>query len=86
LDEKVFKTYIGKYELAPNFHINIFSKSGQMFVVATGQEEVELLAIGDNKLMLKDTDIKITMNSTDDGVVNSLTLHQNGDHLAKKIE
>lgn len=86
LDEKVFKTYIGKYELAPNFHINVFSKDGKMFVVATGQEEVELLAIGKNQLMLKDTDIKITMNSSEVGVVESLTLHQNGDHLAKKIE
>ncbi|MEP1448043.1 MAG: serine hydrolase [Paraglaciecola sp.] len=86
LDPKVFTTYVGKYQLAPTFHINIFSEDNKMYTQATGQEKVELVAIGINQLMLKNTDIKLTFNTLKDGTVESLTLHQNGEHLAKKIE
>jgi CubicO group peptidase (beta-lactamase class C family) len=86
LDTKVFDTYVGKYQLAPTFHINIFSEDDKMYTQATGQAKVELVAIGVHQLMLKNTDIKLTINASSDGTVESLTLHQNGEHLAKKIE
>jgi hypothetical protein len=57
-----------------------------MYTQATGQAKVELVAIGVHQLMLKNTDIKLTINASSDGTVESLTLHQNGEHLAKKIE
>lgn len=86
LDPKVFATYVGKYQLAPTFHINIFSEDNKMYTQATGQPKVELVAIGVHQLMLKNTDIKLTINTREDSTVESLTLHQNGKHLAEKIE
>ena len=45
-----------------------------------------MIAIEPNKFVLKDTDIKISFNADEAGVTSSLTLHQNGDHEAKKVE
>ncbi len=86
MDPTVFAGYIGKYELAPEFYISIFSEDEIMYTQATGQQKIELVATDKNKFTLKDTDIKLTMNVSDTGTVESLTLHQNGDHPAKKVE
>lgn len=86
MDPKVFAKYVGKYELAVDFYINIFSEDDKMYTQATGQQKLELVATAINKFTLKDTDIKITVNSNDAGEVEGITLHQNGDHPAKKVE
>ncbi|MGS2721096.1 serine hydrolase [Paraglaciecola aestuariivivens] len=85
LDPKVFATFVGSYELAPKFHIKIFSENNKMFAQATGQKQAELIALSANQLMLKNSDIKMTFNHNQSGDIESLTLHQNGEHLAKKI-
>lgn len=86
LDADVFASYVGKYELSPNFHINVFSENNTMYAQATGQAKVELIATTKEMLLLKNTDIKLQMNVSENGDVESLTLHQNGEHLAKKVE
>ncbi len=83
---ELFATYVGKYELAPDFYINIFAEDEVMYTRATGQQKIELIATSDNQFTLKDTDIKLTLNTNESGEVSSLTLHQNGDHQAKKVE
>ena len=86
LDAATQDKYIGKYELAPNFYINIFKEDTALFTQATGQSKLEMLAIEQNKFVLKDTDIKISFNQDESETVKSLTLHQNGEHEALKIE
>ncbi|MFK8010796.1 MAG: serine hydrolase [Marinicellaceae bacterium] len=86
VDEKTIKKYLGKYELAPNFHISIFQEDNILFTQATGQSKLEMIAIAKNKFILKNTDIKISFNLDDKGLTTSLTLHQNGDHQAQKVE
>lgn len=86
VDIKTLDSYLGKYELAPEFHINIFKEGALLFAQATGQSKLQMVAIEQNKFVLKDTDIKISMNSNENGETKSLTLHQNGEHEAKKVE
>ena len=86
VSQKTIEKYIGKYELAPNFHITIFQENDKLYTQATGQDKVQMIPIEENKFVLKDTDIKITINLDDNGKSISLTLHQNGDHEAKKVE
>ena len=57
-----------------------------MFLQATGQNKIEILPFEENKFSLVDVDAKITFNLDENGEVDSLTLHQNGHHQAKKIE
>jgi CubicO group peptidase (beta-lactamase class C family) len=86
LDPAVFESYVGKYELAAEFYLNIFSQEDTMYIQATGQQKHELVATALNQFTLKDTDIKITVNVNEANQVSSLTLHQNGDHEAKKLD
>ncbi len=86
VDDTLFEKYTGKYELSPSFHIKIFNEENKMFTQATGQDKVEIIAFEKHKFVLKDTDIKLTINLDENGKVNSLTLHQNGEHEAKKVE
>jgi len=86
LDASVTDTYLGKYELAPNFIITIFKEDDTIFAQATGQGKNEIIPFEENKFSLVNADIKLTFNKDENGEVNSLTLHQGGDHEAKKVE
>lgn len=86
LEDSLFDKYAGSYELAPNFNLKLFKQDGIMYTQATGQPKVEIIAFETHKFVLKDTDIKLTINLDESGEVVSLTLHQNGEHEAKKKE
>lgn len=86
LDDSVTDKYLGKYELSPTFILSIFREEGKMFAQATGQNKIEILPYEKNKFSLVDVDAKLTFNMDENGEVTSLTLHQGGDHEAKKIE
>ncbi|TDR22588.1 serine hydrolase domain-containing protein [Marinicella litoralis] len=86
MDPTILAKYVGKYELAPEFHINLFITDGVMYAQATGQQKNELVATAMNQFTLKNTDIKLTINMDNANQVEGLTLHQNGHHEAKKVE
>ncbi|RNC86328.1 MAG: serine hydrolase [Winogradskyella sp.] len=87
VSEDVLGTYVGKYELTPNFHIAIRHDKKQLFARATGQQEFEVYPSAENEFFLKIVEASITFNKNESGVVESLTLHQNGQHMpAKKVE
>jgi CubicO group peptidase (beta-lactamase class C family) len=86
LDESIRMKYVGKYELMPTFHISIFITDDIMYAQATGQDKVEIRPIEQNKFALVDVDAQLTFNMDEQGKVVSLTLYQNGEHEAKKIE
>ena len=86
LDESVLQEYVGKYELAPEFILSVFLEEGIIFSQATGQGSFEIVPVGKDEFRPKGIDALITFNRDTDGSVDSLTLYQNGEHKAKKIE
>jgi CubicO group peptidase (beta-lactamase class C family) len=81
------KQFVGKYELAPTFHIVIRSEGSQLFAQATGQPEFELFAESETTFFLKVVPASVDFNKNDDGNVTSLTLHQGGQDMeGKKVE
>ncbi|MEG3659375.1 serine hydrolase [Arenibacter palladensis] len=86
LDDSITNKYVGKYELASNFMLSIFKEKDQIFIQATGQNRIEIIPFEENKFRLVDVDAKLTFNMDENGIVTSLTLHQEGDSEAKKIE
>jgi D-alanyl-D-alanine-carboxypeptidase/D-alanyl-D-alanine-endopeptidase len=44
LDSKILDTYVGEYQVAPNFVIKIIREGDKLFAQATGQERLDLLA------------------------------------------
>ena len=87
LTPEVLKQYVGKYELAPTFHIVVTAKGNQLFAQATGQPQFELFAESETTFFLKVVPASIDFSKNDDGEISSLTLHQGGqDMVGKKIE
>jgi len=83
---EILESYVGKYELRPNFVFSITREERQLFIQATGQSVSGIFASSEERFYSKVVSAQITFNKDEDGKVISLTLHQNGDHLAKRLE
>lgn len=87
-DAADFEPLTGRYELSimPGF-ILTFSRDGdRIYTQATGQPEIDIMATSDSTFNLMGVNAAITFHRNEDGSADSLTLHQNGNHIAKKIE
>ncbi len=86
-DAEDFEPLTGRYELSvmPGF-ILTFSRDGdRIYTQATNQPEVDLTATTDSTFNLIGVNASITFHRNEDGSADSLTLHQNGNHIAKKL-
>lgn len=82
-----FEKLTGRYGLVvmPSF-ILTFSRDGdRIFTQATGQPAIDIKATSDSTFTLVGVDAALTFHRNADGTADSLTLHQNGQHVAKKI-
>lgn len=87
VDAEILKGYVGKFQLQPGFVITVTQDDTQLFAQATGQPQFEIFAESETKFFLKVVDAQITFQVGDDGVAESITLHQGGRNMpAKRIE
>lgn len=87
VDPRLFAGYVGRYQLAPNFVLEISQESGHLFEQATGQPKFELFAQDEKNFFLKTVEAEITFETDARGKASSLILHQNSlDLPAKRIE
>lgn len=86
VEESVLQTYAGKYQLAPEFILNVFIEEGKLIALTPSQERYELIPVGKDEFMISGMDVKLGFNRNTDKVIEGLTLYQNGEHKAKKIE
>ncbi|MDX1585704.1 MAG: serine hydrolase, partial [Balneolaceae bacterium] len=87
-DPANFEPLTGRYELKiqPGF-ILTFSRDGdRLYTQATGQPEIDIRATSDSTFSLVGVNADITFHLKEDGSADSLTLHQNGHHVATRIE
>lgn len=78
VDPKLLDRYVGRYELAPNFILNITRDENRLFVQASGQPRFETFPSGKNEFFLKVVDAQLTFELPSEGAATSVTLHQNG--------
>ncbi|WP_411767452.1 serine hydrolase [Winogradskyella sp. A3E31] len=87
LSNDILDSYVGKYQLTPQFFITVSRKDNQLVAQATGQPEFEIFPSADNEFFLKVVEASITFNKDEAGNIVSMTLHQNGQDVpGKKIE
>lgn len=86
-EEEKFEKLEGRYELeeAPGFILTFKRDGNRIYGQATGQPEVDMKPVSDSVFQLQGVNAKITFHLKEDGSADSITLHQNGDHPAKKI-
>lgn len=86
VSETLLEEYSGKYELAPNVVFTISTEEGKLYAQITNQQRFRIFAEAENKFYYKVVTAKLTFNRDADGKIESLTLTQNGEHIAKRIK
>ncbi|XOV93079.1 MAG: serine hydrolase [Bacteroidota bacterium] len=86
VDDAITDSYVGKYELQPGFNVLIFKEEGKLYAQAPNQPKFEIAPIEENVFKFTTADVKIVFNKDESGAVTSLTIHQRGEHEAKKVE
>jgi hypothetical protein len=86
IDEKLLNQYVGEYQLAPGFVLSFKREQDRLIGQAPGQAPFELVASSDTTLHMKGEQVRVTFHKSANGKVTTLTLHQNGDHPASRVE
>ncbi len=87
IDTKIYDSYIGEYELAPDFIVTITREDNRIFTQATGQNKFEIYPESKTKFFLKAFDAQVTFVKNEQGKVTELIMHQGGrEFSAKKIK
>jgi CubicO group peptidase (beta-lactamase class C family) len=86
VDPKIYDSYAGRYELAPNFILTISRQGDRLMAEATGQPQIELFAESDTKFFPKVIDARITFVKDDTGKVTHLIFYQGREQKAKRID
>lgn len=82
--QALLDSYVGTYNLFPNFDLTIRTRDGKLYLQATGQPEFELFAEGERHFFLKVVEAKVDFLPAVDGVVKEMVLHQNGQDMKGK--
>jgi hypothetical protein len=87
LTPDILANYIGEYELAPGFVLNVTAEGDKLFAQATGQSKVEIFPESETKFFLKVVDAQIDFVRDESGRFNKVILHQGGqDIVGKRIK
>jgi CubicO group peptidase (beta-lactamase class C family) len=87
VDPALFRDYVGRFQLGPDFILTITQEGDHLFTQATGQPKAEIFAESDRDFFPKVSDAQITFVRDGQGRVKELILHQGGqDTHAKRIE
>jgi D-alanyl-D-alanine-carboxypeptidase/D-alanyl-D-alanine-endopeptidase len=76
--EEILKEYIGRYELAPNFLINVTLEGGQLAIQATNQPKATIYPESESKFYLKVVNAQVEFVRDENRQVSKLILYQNG--------
>ncbi len=78
VDPAVYARYVGRYRLAPGFHLDVTTEDGRLFTQATGQVRVEVFPSSATEFFLKVVDARLVFEVGDDGRAVAVTLFQGG--------
>lgn len=84
LPEALLETYVGTYQIAPDFALAVTREGQRLFTQATGQERFEIFASSESRFFLKVVDAQIEFFKNEQGAVDRLMLFQNGQAIAGK--
>ena len=86
VDPKIYESYTGQYQIAPNFILTITTANGKIFGQATGQPQFELDPRSETKFAIAAIGAEIDFIKDASGKVTELILHQGGrDTPAKRL-
>jgi CubicO group peptidase (beta-lactamase class C family) len=78
VSEAVMTEYVGRYELAPTFAIEVSREGGNLYVQATNQPRFRIFPASESRWFLKVVAAEVEFQRDSAGKVNQLVLHQGG--------
>jgi tetratricopeptide (TPR) repeat protein len=81
LPNEILETYLGTFQLKPDFNITITKDGSQLKAQATGQPIFDIFPKSENVFYLKVVEAQLIFNKSENGDVNTLTLFQGGREL-----
>jgi CubicO group peptidase (beta-lactamase class C family) len=79
--------YVGTYQLAPNFAIEVTADGDALYGQPTGQQRFRLWPETEVDFFIREVDAQVTFIRDADGTVSGLMLHQNGQNMpARKVK
>lgn len=84
VDTKVLDTYVGEYELGPNFILSVFREGDKLMTQATGQPKFEVVAESETTFAPRAFPAKLTFIKDADGKVTGVRLNQGGREINGK--
>jgi hypothetical protein len=87
-DPEDFDDYVGRYALdaAPNFILTFTRDAGTFYLQATGQGQSEIAPTSDSTFALTIVEASVVFHRNEEGVVDGLTLDQNGLNHATRLD
>ena len=87
-DPEAFDEFAGRYALdaAPNFILTFTREDDTFYTQATGQQRLEIVPTSDSTFRLLAVEASVTFLRDPEGDVEGLTLHQNGNNHATRLE
>lgn len=82
--DDILESYVGQYELMPNFILTISKDGKQMKAQATGQPQFPIFARAENVFYFKVVPAQLTFNTNAASKVESVTLLQGGQEIVGK--
>jgi serine-type D-Ala-D-Ala carboxypeptidase/endopeptidase len=87
LPASAMEPFVGTYELAPTFKLDVTLSGDTLFLQATGQERIRLWPESPTGFFIKEVNAQIRFLRDSAGGVAALVLHQNGvDQTARRIK
>lgn len=84
VDAVILAEYVGAYQLAPNFILNVMLEDGKLFGQATGQPKIEMQPLSTIRFKAKDVEAQVEFKKDASGKTVSLVLYQNGQEVPGK--
>jgi CubicO group peptidase (beta-lactamase class C family) len=86
VDPKMLAAYVGRYELRPDFVLEITQDGDHLFAQATKQPKIALFAEGEKAFFSKMVDAQISFVADGSAPASALVLHQGGrDVTARRL-
>jgi CubicO group peptidase (beta-lactamase class C family) len=88
IDPDLLDGYVGRFafDANPQF-VMTFTRDGDNFYAqATGQQRAQIYPSSENEFFYKVVNAKVTFHRESDGTTNRITLHQNGDRGASRVQ
>lgn len=86
LDDKTLELYVGKYQVEPDFFITITKEENKIFAQGTNQNKFEITPFEQHKFFTNLFPFECVFELNKKGKITGLTIFQNGEYKAKKIE